>query len=191
MTPSPTSGRVRDERGTSLILAVVFVFVIGILLVSLGGFAANALLNTSNGRQQRTTTADAENAVTIAMQYLRYTPAATSTLSSCLPPSSTIPSSDPRVNLSHSPVQVYCQQDVFPTQAQSRVVQFYACGWNVTAANCSVGNQTVLLHAEVAYNDLNPQGVDNCYPITPPPPVTTSCGMAMTVNTWDVIGADN
>ena len=75
MTPMQNdSSRAHDERGTALILAIVFVFIVGILIVSLGGFAANALLTTSNARTERTSTVDAENVVTVAMQYLRYKP---------------------------------------------------------------------------------------------------------------------
>ncbi len=188
MTPTQNNySRARDERGTALVLAVVFVFIVGILIVSLGGVAANAFLTTSNARAQRTSTADAENAVTIAMQYLRYRPVSV-TAPSCLPPSAAIPSSDPRVSTAHPPVQVYCTVDFYPTQAQTRVVEFYACAWGVQFVNCSAGKPALLLHAEVAYDDLNAQGLANCFNTSPP--ITFSCGMTMTVNTWDVIGAD-
>ena len=84
---------------------------------------------------------------------------------------------------------VYCIQDVSP-QPQTRVVEFYACptGRRRSAAQTS---GVCPLRARVAYNDLNAQGVDDCY--TPPSaaPVTTSCGLAMNVQLWDVTGADN
>ena len=92
MTPHPRHPD-RGERGATLIMAVVFVFVVAISLVAVGGLAANALLHTSNVRAQRTSNEDAATAVTTAMQYLRYNPAppATpwppnpSTLLTCLP----------------------------------------------------------------------------------------------------------
>jgi hypothetical protein len=46
------------------------------------------------------------------------------------------------------------------------------------------------LHAEVAYNDLDADGHDNCYN-SPSFVVTTSCGIAMNVDLWDIIGADH
>ena len=72
MAAAPHPGR--DERGTTLVLAIVFVFITATILVAVGGLAANALLNSSTARVQRTTTEDAATAVTVAMQYLRYNP---------------------------------------------------------------------------------------------------------------------
>ena len=48
MSRPPTRPARRDDQGTSLILALVFIFAIGMILVAVGGLAANALLNTSN-----------------------------------------------------------------------------------------------------------------------------------------------
>ncbi len=176
----------RDERGTSLILALVFVFAIGLVLVAVGGLAANALLNTSNARAERTSTGDAENAVTIAMQYLRYNPAPAAP-PSCLPPSSTIPSSDPGVT-AHNPVQV--QVDcIVTTTSTGRLVEFYACP---LGASTEPACQTAaLLHAEVAYDDRNAQDSNNIDCYDQPLAVTTSCGTAVNVDLWDVIGADS
>jgi hypothetical protein len=175
-----------DERGTSLILALVFVFAVGMVLVAVGGLAANALLNSNNARAQRTSAQDAETAVTIAMQYVRYIPALPSP-SACLPPNSTIPSSDPRSGAGN-PLEVYCTTTVTPTSIRTRVVEFFACSSGTSADSCVTASP--LLHAEVSYNDLNSQGVDDCYDAQPEP-VTTSCGTSMTVNLWDVIGADS
>ena len=72
LTRMPSPFRRRDEKGATLILALVFIFAIAMILVAVGGLAANALLNTSNARSQRTTIQDADNAVTIAMDYVRY-----------------------------------------------------------------------------------------------------------------------
>ncbi len=156
----------RDDRGASLILALVFVFVIGMVLVAVGGLAANALLNTSNARAQRTSTGDAEAAVTIAMQYLRYNPAPDPAVSpSCLPPNSTIPSSDPRVS-SDNPFKVVCTLALAPTSPQTRVVDFYAClsGGVTSQLACQT---SAVLHAQVTYNDLNADGIDDCYTAVP------------------------
>ena len=118
--------RRRDDRGTSLILALVFVFAVSLVLVAVGGLAANALLNTNNNRSQRTATEDAENAINIAMQYVRYhyVPPTSST---CLPAGAQIPSSDPRNTHSFTPVQVYCTQDISPISNPTRIVNFYGC----------------------------------------------------------------
>jgi hypothetical protein len=186
MSTVTTRSRRGDDQGTSLILALVFIVVIGVVLVAVGGLAANALLNTNNTRAQRTATEDAENAVTIAMQYLRYhyVPPTTNT---CLPAGVQIPSSDPRVS-SVTPVQVYCTQNVSSFSSTTRTVNFYACAPAVSAATC-IGQPGVrLVFAQVAYNDLNPLGISNCNSTSTP--TDTSCGLSMSVETWDVTGAD-
>jgi Tfp pilus assembly protein PilV len=175
----------RGERGTTLILAMVFIFVMAIALVALGGLAANSLLNTSNARVQRTSVEDSEAAVTVAMQYLRYD-AAPASYPSCLPPSGVIPSSDPGI-ATQDPVQVNCTWTVNPTSPQTRRVEFYACPSGAPAANCVSGNSSVLLHAEVIYDDFNPNDhLDDCSGA-----VTTSCGIGMDIDLWDVTSADN
>jgi hypothetical protein len=182
-----------DDRGASLILALVFVFVIGMVLVAVGGLAANALLNTSNARTQRTSTGDAEAAVTVAMQYLRYNPAPDPIVPppSCLPTGSSIPSSDPKVT-GDIPMQVDCTWVVNQTSPQTRIVDFFACPLSVTTLSACKSSAT--LHAQVTYNDLIADGSDDCRPAQPPlqpSDMTTSCGMKMNVDIWDVIGADN
>jgi hypothetical protein len=197
MTPHPRHPD-RGERGATLIMAVVFVFVVAISLVAVGGLAANALLHTSNVRAQRTSNEDAATAVTTAMQYLRYNPAPPttpwppnpSTLLTCLPPGSTIPSSDyPRTSTTNA-VQVTCTVTLASTDP-TRVVEFFACPSGIASTSCTLGSSYLLLHADVAYNDLI-QSTDSCYvPGDGSAAVTTSCGIGMTVETWDVIGADN
>jgi hypothetical protein len=174
----------RDERGTSLILALVFIFAVGMVLVAVGGLAANALLNTNNADAERTSAQDAENAVTIAIQYVRYLPALPSP-SLCLPPGSTIPSSGQGNGANN--LEVYCTTTVQQTNSRTRVVEFYACPSGTSPVNCGT---SPLLHAEVSYNDLNSQGVDDCY-VEGGATVTTSCGTAMNVDLWDVTGADS
>lgn len=178
----------QDDRGTSLILALVFVFAVGVVLVAVGGLAANALLNTNNARVQRTSAEDAETAVNIAMQYVRYIPAgALPSLPYCLPQNPTIWSSNPGVKTAN-PVQVDCTID---TTATSRVVDFYACPTGQPSSSCETSN--FMLHAQVSYSDLNAEGQDNCYTEPGPPEVniTTSCGTSMSLDLWDIPGADS
>jgi hypothetical protein len=184
----PPVPRRHDDRGTSLILAIVFVFVVGVVLVAVGGLSANALLNTNNNRSQRTASVDAENAVTIAMQYLRYNYVPPTT-SSCLPSGTNIPSSDPRAT-GANPLTVYCSQNISPINTPTRTVDFFACSSTVTATQCTSPNGPRLLYAHVTYNDLNPQGIDACNLTTNGTP-DSSCGLAMNVQIWDVAGADS
>ncbi len=175
MTMSPTPCPRRDERGTSLILALVFVFAIGMVLVAVGGLAANALLNTSNARAERTSPARRRDGRDDRHAVSPLQPRSHSRLgASCLPPNSTIPSSDPTTEQRPIRCRSYCTLSVDPDPARTRIVEFYACSSGITSpATCETTGP--MLHAEVAYNDLNSQGIDDCY-AAEPVAVTTSCG---------------
>jgi hypothetical protein len=173
-----------SERGASLILALVFLFAVGIVLAAVGTLAADALLNTNNARSQRTAAQDADTAVTVAMQYTRYNYVSPASPTGCLPSSLAIPSSDPGRSATN-PVEVYCTQDFSYLQNPTRVVDFYACGTTINETTCTTVPGAALLHARVDYSDLNANGLDFCSSTT-----TSSCGLAMTIAFWDLVGAD-
>ena len=107
----------------------------------------------------------------------------------CLPPGSTVPSSG-SVQRLQQPVEVYCTTTVQQTNSRTRVVEFYACPSGMSPGELwDVG--PLCFHAEVSYNDLNAEGVDDCYAEGTGVTVTTSCGTAMNVDLWDVTGADH
>ena len=174
MSRRPSSER--DDRGTSLILALVFVFVIGMVLVAVGGLAANALLNTSNARAQRTSTGDAEAAVTIAMQYLRYNPAPDP--ASRPRASRRTPPSRPRTPelADDNPFKVVCTLDDSNLAGNARRRLLCLPAGVTSELGCQ--SSALVLHAQVAYNDLNADGLDDCYTAVPVL-VTTSCGTQM------------
>jgi len=176
----------RDERGATLIMALVFVFAIGLVLLALADLATGALLTTSNLRAQRTSGEDAATAVTIAVQATRYsyTPAVyAGTLTSCLPAGITVASSDARLATSNS-VVVWCTGDVHPLSAATRDVRFYACPAGTAAAQCT--GRAVLLFAEVTFDDRDTLGAASCNATA-----VASCGNAIDIARWDVSGADS
>ena len=179
--------RDRGERGAALILAMVFVFAIGLLLVALGRIATGALLTTNNLHSLRTTEGDAETATTIAMRYVRTTfdPAIYPGPAACLPPGFSIPSSDPGTNVPN-PMVVYCTGNTPNTSGFTRVVDFYACAAGTPLSNCTVGNAALLLHAQVAFGDYNFAGLDSCNSTS-----NATCGVDMSIQSWDVTGADS
>jgi hypothetical protein len=186
----------RDERGSALILALAFVFAVGLIILALASLTSNSMLGTSNARAQRTSLNDAETAIMTAMQYLRsnYGGAVYDggvTPQSCLPPSASLPASDPRVSGQTSTVSLWCIANYNPTSTATRVVDFYACRTNTTFGTCTTVNSlSLLLHAQVAYNDFPASGVPSCGP-GPGPASNSTCGTAMTVNTWDIATADS
>lgn len=176
-SPATTSIPGRDERGASLILAIVFVFAVGLALVAIGDFATGALRNTSNLEQLRSNEANAEAATTVALRYVQTSYTASiyaGTPTACLPVASV--SSD----------VVWCDQTATPPTGYSRIVDFYTCPSGTSATNCVVGNAALLLHAQVSYTDWNFAGANNCSATT-----QATCGSGVTIDKWDVLRADS
>jgi hypothetical protein len=206
--------RVRDERGSALVLALIFVVAMGGIILALATFTSNSMLTTSNVRAQRTVLNDAETATVTAMQSLRSNYSGTedaqgnpgaylgpNTAVSCFANNVTpagggnvvLPSSNPQS--SGSSVSLYCTGNYNPTSPATRVVDFFACRANVSGAACiAPGSTQVVLHAQVSYNDFSTAGQNACGPNYNPnatPPMVQTCGTAMTVNTWDIFTADS
>jgi Tfp pilus assembly protein PilX len=214
---STDSQRPHDERGSALILALAFVFAVGLLILALASLTSNSMLSTSNARAQRTSLNDAETATMTAMQYLRSNYGAAAydggiTPQSCLPASDisppppappsvqtsgnvALPSSDPRVPGQSSTVSLWCVGNYNPTSSATRVVDFYACRVNTTFAACTAASSTsLILHAQVSYNDFPSSGVASCGPTSTSTPSTSTpptCGTAMNVNSWDIATTDS
>jgi Tfp pilus assembly protein PilX len=202
---STDSEHAHDERGSALILALAFVFAVGLLILALASVTSDSMLSTSNARSQRTSLNDAETATMTAMQYLRSNYAGVvydngikqSTgapdAQTCLPPGATLPSSDSRVT-GGSSVSLWCIANYNPTSSATRVVDFYACRSGTTFTACTAPSSTsVILHAQVSYNDFPTSGAPSCGPTSTSTPSTSTpptCGTAMTVNSWDIKGAD-
>jgi hypothetical protein len=207
---STSKPRVRDERGSALVLALIFVVAMGGIILALATFTSNSMLTSTNVRAQRTVLNDAETATVTAMQSLRSNfngtvdaqgdpggaylgpNTAVSCFSNTVTPAGggnvVLPSSNPQS--SGSSVSLYCTGNYNPTSPATRVVDFYACRANVSGAACiAPGSTQVVLHAQVSYNDFSTAGQNACGPNYTPPMVQT-CGTAMTVNTWDIFTAD-
>jgi hypothetical protein len=185
----------QDEVGSALVLALVFLVAIAILILALGSMAAGAFVNTNNVRTSRTALTNAETATTASIQYLREhfdSPAPnpsvlTPTLAPCPPFGTTVGSSDPRVS-GTNPIALYCKGQLNIGSPATRVIDLYACSSGTSQSACTAsGSSAILVHAEVTFNDFNPDGVDQCTS----PTVTTSCGSAMTINSWDIPLADS
>ena len=184
MSPNrfPRTGK-RDERGASLVLAIVFVFAVGLALVAIGDFATSALRNTADLQSLRSNEANAEAATTVALRYVQtsYTASIYSggTPPSCLPSSASLP------------YAVYCTQSDTPPNGYSRIVDFYACPSGTSEGSCvptgSVPKPSALfLHAQAAYSDWNFAGQNSCSTAS-----TATCGAGVTIEKWDVLRSDS
>lgn len=159
--------RTHDDRGASLILAIVFVLAIGIVIAVITQFATAATVNSANLRSQRDAEISAENLATEAIGLVRFDPVICSSAGSQFPLASK---------------QVWCSQ----SGAGVRKVQFYACPNQVPCGSSG----DVTLHAVVVYNDTPPNQTSssaNCSSVAQ----SSTCGIAVTIQTWDVVTADS
>jgi hypothetical protein len=169
-------GGTGDEAGAVLILALVFVLAVGLTVVSLANMATNDTVNSTNLVGQRSLEYAADGAASIAVQNVRYSGNTySSTPTDCLPNGSSI-------TLGGTAVWVTCTEQQFnPVSGVTRVINFYTC----RSASCSSSN--AILQAQIAFDDYS---ISNAYACTPGVSVST-CGTAMTVNSWILETANN
>jgi hypothetical protein len=170
-----TSPRSRDESGVALILALVFIVAIATIFLALGSFATGSLVNTQNLKAERAIEYAADGATTLAVQNVRYSgnPYA-SAAANCLPNGGS-------VTLNNIPVWVVCTQQSFaPLSGVTRVINFYACGQDPSKVACTTTDSAIV--AQVSYDDYATNNTSNCTSGG----VTSTCGSAMTINSWVV-----
>jgi len=179
---STHSGAGPDEAGAVIVLALMFLVVVGLIVGSLATWATNDLKNTAKFTSARTLQYAANGATQVAIQNIRYTPQ----LASTVPPNSTTwpggtgpgPcwAGGAPVQIDNQSMDVFCTTVYTPTSASTRVVTFDTCLDGGTASQC-IANP--LLEAVVTYDDYptgsNPQNTAEC---------VVYCGTSMTVNSW-------
>jgi type II secretory pathway pseudopilin PulG len=194
--------RQRSEEGATLLLALVFILGVSLVIGGVATLATAGFTTTTNLAQERSLEVDAESAATLAIENERYnydpnpfsSPSVGTLTPDCMPQAQG--GSGP---VSYDGLATYCWGNSFPGSANSRVVRFYVCptgsAATVTTAGafpdpgCSPGS-AVLLYAAVTYDDLPPNAPPKADDCTSEPPPNT-CGIAMTVDAWDVRTADN
>lgn len=159
-----------DDSGAALVLAVIFLLAIGLVLLAITNLAGGAATNTFNLRSIRTSELQAENVVTEAIAESRA--------------NSTVCGSTGTLLLSS---QVYCLQKTNPLALQTRVVDFYGCPNATAGSPCSASGPGLLVHAVVAFDDIPP---DNPTASQCSGAQTRTCGISVSITTWDVRSAD-
>jgi hypothetical protein len=181
----------RNENGAVLVLALVFLIVVGGVISALATWGMNDLNNTGQFTSARTLQYGVSSATEVAVQSIRYTPLwTTQTAQNASPSQPTFcwgsgPMSD--VTINGEDVAVWCSTVWTPLSANTRTVTFSACPVTASeegaqtdpqiAASCA-SNPT--LQANVTFGD---------YPANLISPPTTGecavyCGTTMTVNSW-------
>jgi hypothetical protein len=150
----------RDETGATLILALMFTTVIGVIIGSLAMASGNDILNIGNFKTSRAALSAAEGATQAQMSSMRYTYA------------TTCPGTP--YTLDNESIVVTCTATLNPASSASRIVNFSASPQGHSSA--------VLIAAQVTYDDFSSSfNKNDCLASTPSP---TTCGSGMTVNSW-------
>ncbi len=165
----------RDEAGAVLVLALLFVLVVGAVVGSIATWATNDLNNTAKFTSARTLQYAFNGATEVAVQNIRYTPLLATTVpgpASCWSGSST-------VTIDNQNIDVWCSTTYNPTSPSTRVVTLNACLHGVSATTCAANTSNPTLQAVVTFDDY-PTGTN------PPNPAAcvVYCGTSMTVNSW-------
>jgi Tfp pilus assembly protein PilX len=169
--------RRQDERGASLILALIFLLVISVTALSLTTWSTNSLNNVAKFGAPAAARSAVDGAVETAVQGERYnvTPTSiTSTPSSTPAICSTVTIPENSVNYTFT---IWCGTVQDLGSSATRVVTFNACSGPATGSVCA----SPQLVASVTYDDYT-------FPISQ---VLTSyckknCGTSVTVSSWVV-----
>jgi hypothetical protein len=187
----------KDDSGAVLILALIFLIVVGGVVGSLSTWAMNDLNNTSQFTSARTTQYAVSSATQTAIANIRYTPLLSTTYNASLQAPASPPApcwgsgtTSGLTGVDGYNVDVWCSTAWNASSVNTRVVTFYAC--TVTAAQASQSLPAAAasalasscaanpyLQAVVTFGDY-PSGVSRPNPAE----CQVYCGQSMTVNSW-------
>lgn len=184
------------ESGAILILALVYIFTIGLIVAALASWTTNDLNNTAHFTNARSLQYALSSVTNTAIQSMRYNPLPTTLAQAqaqvatspgfCWTPagSSTYDGVTQVVggvtvpNIDGESVAVWCSTVENLAQGTTRVVTFSACMSSVTNTACAA---KPLLQVVVSYDDYPPGGgpllTAQCAP-------TVNCGEGMTLQNW-------
>ncbi len=164
----------RDERGASLILALLFIVVVGVIIGAISSLTLNDLNNTGKFDTASAQAYSASSVVNVAIQTVRYTPqSSANVLGTCWG------SSPSKLTFNGIQVEIWCETTVNSGSSQSRVVSMYACNTSTTTTGSTCQANPLLTVVE-AYDDYSTSGTDTCLTN----PSSTTCGFGATTLAW-------
>ncbi len=182
---------VRDERGASLILALIFIIVISAMTTALTSWVTADLKNTSKFTSAQSIESAANSATESALQSVRYQ-FQNATINATPPvPCWTTPSPAGQITIAEQntsvTLSVYCSTLFKPSSSNTRTVTISTCVYSSSGSAAATCAANPLLQAVVIFNDYPSVGASQCTPISPPntPPADqTTCGTGMTIVSW-------
>ena len=175
------------DEGSSLILALIFLVVVGMVVGALAQLVSNDLRNTSAFTSAQSFQSTANSATQVALQNVRYNFMA-QTLNASPPQPCWTPSPTPSLfTLNGQSVDSWCTTQWSVGTTASRVVTISTCLSTLSASGCALGP---LLQVIVTFGDFNKtSGESSCAPVTSAVSAsTTTCGTTMAIDNW-VFGA--
>lgn len=179
---APTVARAMDERGATLILALVFVVVVSAIATALTSWVTSDLKNTSKFTNAQSTQSAASSATEAALQSVRYSFAALTLNAS--PPTpcwkTGLPPGQITINEQNNSVtlSVWCSTFYDPLSTHTRTVTISTCLSTVSAPVCA---SSPLLQAVVVFNDYPSTGASQCSPGSTD---QATCGTGMSLISW-------
>jgi hypothetical protein len=176
--------RSRDESGSVLIMAMIYLVAVSMMVTALAAWTSNDLNNTTNFSSNRALQYATSSATNVAIQSIRYAPLIGSGQTLNASPPSYCWGSGPKSDLTTNnfDVAVWCSTAWSPTNlVATRVVTFSACQYNSSATatqNASTCAAAPLLQVVVTFDD---------YPAFSNATTTAChvfCGTFMTQNSW-------
>ncbi len=163
------------ERGSSLILALVFLIVTSLVVISLANLAKNDLIATTKFKSAQSLDSAADSAAELAVNNIRYN-FMPQTLNASPPAFCWTGSLGSQITLNGQTVSVWCSTRWNPLSAKTRVVTFVACPSSTSVLACAVNP---LLEGVVTFDDYpSPRGAVSTAQCT------STCGVGMTINSW-------
>ncbi len=179
----PWQGRPVDDRGATLILALLFLTVVSLVTVAVVNLAGANLNNTGKFRSAHAFESASNNANQVAVQYVRYG-FISQTLNADPPvPCWTTSPTPSTVSSQGQTVDAWCSTRWTPSAQTTRVVTISTCLSSVSAATCAANP---LLQTVVSIGDIIPSsGINECVPSASPIDVAlTGCGTKLVLNSW-------
>jgi len=165
-----------DEKGSSLILALAFMVVTSLVVLSLAGLATNDLNNTAKFTSAQSVQSAADSATNLAVNSLRYNFMPQTLNASPPQPCWTAAPTPSDITLNGQTVSVWCTTAWMPLSPNTRLVTFVSCPSTVSAVACAANP---VLEAKVTFDDYpSPMGsiqTAQC---------STTCGVGMTIDSW-------
>jgi hypothetical protein len=170
----PSEKSAGDERGAVLILALIFVVIVGTVVTGLLAWSGNNIKNAVHFKSTRSALYSAGGATQVAIWDIRYSNAFAPGQAAAACSADTNP-----FTINGQPIVAWCSP--LAPVAGGRAVSVTA----FTASQCTNGHApcigTPYIAAQVTFNDFSNANQHAC-----PPTTSNSCGTGMTVNSWVV-----